>query len=326
LGSAVLLLGASGQAALGLSAEAVSRIAQDITVRIDGQNPGSGVLIEQEDDTYTILTAAHVVATEDEYEIITPDEKRHPLSYGRVTKIPDVDLALVQFDSPDDYSVAKMGKSEKVARGESVFVAGFPMTNYAITQPVFNVSPGAITAHAKNKPLSDGYGLVYTNRTLPGMSGGAVLNEKGKLIGIHGRADTEQSIQETETIYLKTGFNLGIPLYTFLGVSSTLSPSPEPEASAEDWYLAGGHKSQQQDYEGAIADIDKAIDLEPEFGEAYYRRYYAREQLGDPQAEDDLQQAIALLNRDLDQAEDKLKRIDALIENLEQRLWQPNGT
>lgn len=314
-----MLLSTQTNAALGLSSTEVSNIAESITVRIDGQNPGSGVLIEQKGNTYTVLTAAHVVATEDEYDIITVDQQRHALSYGRVTKLPNVDLALIQFESQDSYKVAKMGKSQNVQRGSSVYVSGFPLTNQAITEPIFTFSPGAITAHAKQRPLADGYGFVYTNRTLPGMSGGAVLDEKGKLVGIHGRADAEQTVQETDVIYLKTGFNLGIPLYTFLSLASTLDRPAVSEAdspNAEDWYLSGGAKSQQADYPGAIADINQAIAQEPDFGEAYYRRYYAREKLGDPNAIDDLNQAIQLLNADLDTAEAKLDRMDAILDSL----------
>ena len=193
------------------------------------------------------------------------------------------------------------------------------MTSQAITEPILTFSPGSITAHAKNRPLADGYAFVYTNKTLPGMSGGAVLDDKGKLVGIHGRADTEQNVQETEFIYLKTGFNLGIPLYTFLSLASNIDLPKPPVATvpnAEDWYLTGGNKSQQQDYKGAIADINQALAQKPDFGEAYYRRYYAREQLGDPKAIDDLNQAIQLLKADLDQAETKRHRIDSILDRL----------
>lgn len=44
-----------------LSVSEVSTLAEAITVRIDGQNSGSGVLIKRQDSTYTVLTAAHVV-------------------------------------------------------------------------------------------------------------------------------------------------------------------------------------------------------------------------------------------------------------------------
>lgn len=327
--TALLWIPSFTKAARALSATEVSRIAEAITVRIDGQNPGSGVLIKKQGDTYTVLTAAHVVATEDEYEVITTDEQRYPLAYSRVTKLPNVDLALVEFTSEKSYQLAEFGDSQGVSRGASVYVSGFPALNPAITEYILNFSPGSITAHSKRRPLADGYAFVYTNRTLPGMSGGAVLDSEGNLVGIHGRADTEQRVQRTETIYLKTGFNLGIPLYTFLSLAPEINTNPSlaikpvtpsPEPTEEDWYLSGGNKTRQGDYQGAIADIDKALRLKPDFGEAYYRRYYAREQLGDPNAKEDLQTSIRLLSNDLDKAAEKNDKINSI---LNKGVWTP---
>jgi hypothetical protein len=53
------------------------------------QNPGSGVIIARQGQTYYVLTAEHVVATEDEYEIITSDGKKYRLDYKNVKKLPD---------------------------------------------------------------------------------------------------------------------------------------------------------------------------------------------------------------------------------------------
>jgi hypothetical protein len=52
-----------------VNSEAVGKIAQQITVLIDGQNPGTGVIIAKKDNTYYVLTAGHVVATEDEMRL-----------------------------------------------------------------------------------------------------------------------------------------------------------------------------------------------------------------------------------------------------------------
>jgi|GEM_PF-5355401 len=65
-----------------------------------------------------------------------------------------------------------------------------------------------------NRPLNGGYSLVYSNNTLPGMSGGSVFNEAGETIAIHGKGDIKESTQTSNvnnTIRLKTGFNLSIP-------------------------------------------------------------------------------------------------------------------
>ncbi len=283
------LVSAPFQVAQALSAPEISTIAEAITVRIEGQNPGSGVLIKQQGDVYTVLTAKHVVATEDEYEVVTPDQQRYLLDYQRVQKFPEVDLALVEFTSSKSYQVADLGDSGEVKSGMSVYVSGFPRPTAAITEPIRNFTPGSVTANA-NRPLDAGYALVYTNTTLPGMSGGPVLDEQGKLVGIHGRADAEQQVQQTETVYVKTGFNLGIPIKTFLnsveqvnpalGFVGKSTPTLTSEPTADDWYLSAGDKYIKGDYRGAIADFNQAIQLNPEFAFAYNDRGTAHYGLG----------------------------------------------
>ncbi|MEW6491202.1 MAG: hypothetical protein AB1589_01440, partial [Cyanobacteriota bacterium] len=76
--------------------QAIAAMAKEVTVVINGQNPGSGVLIAKEGNTYYVLTAKHVVATPDEYEIVTSDRQQHILNYSKVRKFPNVDLAVVQ--------------------------------------------------------------------------------------------------------------------------------------------------------------------------------------------------------------------------------------
>jgi serine protease Do len=82
-----------------LSAIQVNEIAQKVTVLIVGQAPGSGVIIKREGNTYTVLTARHVVATPDEYDIIASDGKRFKLDFKTVKSLPGVDLAVLTFTS-----------------------------------------------------------------------------------------------------------------------------------------------------------------------------------------------------------------------------------
>lgn len=269
------------QSAQALNATEVGTIAEAVTVRIDGQNPGSGVIIKRQGNVYTVLTAAHVVATEDGYDVVTPDDQLHELDYSKVKKLPNVDLALVEFTSPKTYKVADIGDSKAVKAGASIYVSGFPLPTTAITESIWNFSEGKVTANSK-RPLADGYALVYSNDTLPGMSGGAVLNSQGKLIAIHGRADAEQSVQKTETVYQKTGFNLGIPINTFLNLAANVSPtlgfvSKANEATGttltkDDWLLQGVGKYKTGNYQEAIKDFDQAIALNPKNADAYYNR------------------------------------------------------
>jgi S1-C subfamily serine protease len=193
-----------------LDATQVADVAKNITVLIDGQNPGSGVIISKKDKTYYVLTAKHVVATQDEYEIIAPDKKKYPLDYSKVKKLADVDLAIVQFTSDSNYTVAKIGDSTQAKQGSPIFVYGFPKPGREIKERIDQFTEGQITG---NSSLNDGYGLIYSNVTRAGMSGGPVLNERGLLVGIHGRADSDVGDDGKS---IKSGFNLGIPINTFM--------------------------------------------------------------------------------------------------------------
>ncbi|MEW6491201.1 MAG: trypsin-like peptidase domain-containing protein [Cyanobacteriota bacterium] len=112
--------------AQGAPAKPIATMAKDVTVVINGQNPGSGVIISKQGNTYYVLTAKHVVATQDQYEIITSDVTKHLLDYGTVKKLPGVDLAVVQFTSNQNYRVAELGNSDQVTEGATVYTVGWP--------------------------------------------------------------------------------------------------------------------------------------------------------------------------------------------------------
>ncbi|NJM74590.1 MAG: trypsin-like peptidase domain-containing protein [Acaryochloridaceae cyanobacterium RU_4_10] len=178
------------QSAQALTKVEVSKVAQSVTVMIqDPQSPqttGSGIIIKREGETYTVLTAHHVVKQSPNYQVMTPDKKMNPIVQGSIKPLPGVDLALVQFKSAGAYGIAKMGDSAQSPSGSASFVAGFPGTTEVRSEPEYYFTSGKIAANG-SRPNKDGYALAYSNPTLPGMSGGPVLNEQGELIGIHGQ-------------------------------------------------------------------------------------------------------------------------------------------
>jgi len=284
IGTVATMVIAQPTAALAISADEVGKIAKSITVLIDSKNPGSGIIIKRNGNTYTVLTARHVFKDERaKYEIVTPDDKRYLLNYSSVKKLPNIDLAFVEFTSSQTYSVAKIGNSDLATEGKAAYVAGFPKTSGAINSSIYNFTDGRITANA-SRPLEDGYALVYSNNTLPGMSGGPVLNENGEVVGIHGRADTraaESSSINQDIQIAKTGFNLGIPINTslrFLASSQVDLGVKVPSApvatgpKADDFYIQGVNRFYQGDFQGAIAAYDRAIQLNPNYAAAYFNR------------------------------------------------------
>ncbi|MBR8833751.1 MAG: serine protease, partial [Stigonema ocellatum SAG 48.90 = DSM 106950] len=274
-----------------------------ITVRINSKTRyGSGVIIKKEGNTYTVLTANHVVDIPDTYEIVTVDDQRYALNYKQTVKqLPGVDLAVVQFTSTQNYTLAKIGNSDESTLATTAYVAGFLAPTLAIKKSVLNFSPGEITA---NGSQGDGYALIYDNNTQEGMSGGLVMNEKGELVGVHGRTNKDPN-------NVKTGLSLGIPINTFLRLSAKLGVDvgvrPPNTAiatapKADDFYIQGFDKYELKDYKGAIAAYSQAIRLNPNYTDAYNYRGNARYGLGDNKgAIEDYNQAL-LINPNYDKA------------------------
>lgn len=169
-----------------LSDDQVEKIAKEITVTIDGCNSaGSGVIYDKNGDTYSVLTADHVVKkAQKTCLILTSDEGEYKASTSQaITPINGVDLAILKFVSKKSYTLAKLGDSKKAIDKTKVYVAGSPESTEAIPQRIVIVKDGKII---DRKLQTKGYDLIYNNETRPGMSGGPVLNQEGQVIGIHG--------------------------------------------------------------------------------------------------------------------------------------------
>ncbi|MHC5916980.1 MAG: S1 family peptidase [Nostoc sp.] len=106
-------------------------------MRIDstsGAN-GSGVIIAKDGDTYTVLTASHVVCEKKEdkqpcgdykYQILAPDGKQYPVEKSTIKIESGVDLAVVKFTaSNENYQVAILGDYNPNTY-DYMFTAGYP--------------------------------------------------------------------------------------------------------------------------------------------------------------------------------------------------------
>ena len=174
------------------SQEAVGKVAQAITVRIEGATQGSGVLVKRDGNRYTVQTAWHVVSGQrpgEELDIYTPDGQRHPVEQGSIKRLGQVDMAVLTFSSPNSYETARVGDVKSVSSGSSISVSGFPLPTSAVPTRIFRLIKGDVIANA-TVAIPDGYQLLYDNQTLPGVSGGVVLNAQGELVGIYGKAES----------------------------------------------------------------------------------------------------------------------------------------
>lgn len=177
-------------------------------------NPGSGVIVARKGRIYYVLTALHVVRTRNVvYGIRTNDGNVHSVDdvdtrdniipFGTESETIPVailgfDLAIIKFESSRTYSVVTVGDSSELKPGDKLVLSGYPEPSQPTSQRQHQVSEGTLTQILNSPSPDGGYSLLYTNLTRRGMSGGAVLNEDGVLVGIHGRGKGQNSCGDSE--------------------------------------------------------------------------------------------------------------------------------
>jgi serine protease Do len=240
-------------------------LATATTVRILTPNAsGSGVIVQQQGQVFTVLTNWHVLEFSDRYTILTFDGQRYmPISQPK--QLGRNDLGVMQFRSSQDYQVAKI-RTEPIQLGDRVFAAGFPMYRdsqgdayrrttshtFDLGIRVFRLTEGVISL-LPNQSLRQGYRLGYTNDIVVGMSGGPIFSAAGLLVGVNGRSknrDPDFGVYSFEDgsqqppILLEQIVNAswGIPITTYL--QFVLRPNP---VTSHLEVVPDNHKNFQRD-------------------------------------------------------------------------------
>lgn len=136
---------------------------------------GSGVVVKK--DGY-ILTNAHVIADADEILVAFHDSRTVAAEVVGVD--PETDLAVIRVDDTSLDPIA-MGSSDGARVGDQVLAIGNP---FGFGQ---TVSMGIISAKGRYGFTSSAYeDFLQTDAAInPGNSGGALIDTKGRLIGIN---------------------------------------------------------------------------------------------------------------------------------------------
>ena len=172
------------------STQAFKNCAKEITVKVlIGPIWGTGVVIKQKvvgrDNIYTVITNAHVVRQlNPPYKIETSNGERYEAKLLGKYDYPD--LALLEFKSTKKYPIASLYPAFSLAslpKEEEVFATGYPIDK----SKGFVVTKGKISVLLP-QAMSDGYQIGFSADIEQGMSGGALLNREGKLVGIIGKS------------------------------------------------------------------------------------------------------------------------------------------
>jgi len=237
-----ITLEASSASAQMQSAETVARAARMFTVRIEGATQGSGFLVEREGNRYTVLTAWHVVSGQEpgeELDIFTMDGNRYPVEQGSIRRVNSLDLATLRFNTNRSYQIAQPSEARGIGTGNRIYVSGFPIPTRTVPINTWRLLEGMIVG-IPSDPLDGGYQLLYSASTLPGMSGGPVLDSYGRVVGIHGQGEIDAKMTEQFGIAVKTGTNQGIPWSSW---NSSNKVSKKPQRSLREGSKNGRSES-----------------------------------------------------------------------------------
>ena len=279
------------------TAQQVAEIAEPITVQINSPlGDGSGVIIAKSGNIYTVLTVNHVVEDPTvEYSVRTSDGKSYPVL--KIIRLQnddqEPDLAIIQFESSQQYSVATLGNSEQAVIGAQIYVYGYPATGGLTgVEREPELSPGLVTSRPKNRP--EGYNLRYQAVTWSGMSGGPVFDSEARVVGLHGQGEFGfAQTSSGDVAPIKTGFNAAIPINLFMGKlletglksSDLVIDEKPPDANPvsfdypqtyQAFYFQGLTLLDQNEPWDAIDAFNQAINLNPNTPEAYFNRGIAR--------------------------------------------------
>lgn len=221
-------------------------LARAITVRVfPEQGAASGVIIARNNHTYTVITNDHVLQNSitSSIKVMTADGVVH---LGKIIDchcFKNEDLGIIKFNSDDNYQVSKLGSSYELTPGQPLYSAGYPNYQYPSREKVlftfswgtkaFQITQGNFS-NLIQKSLPRGYQLGYTNKVTDGMSGGAILNSYGELVGINGRLKYpvqgikafvfEDGTQPSPQLFEKLqSLSWGIPIEAFKAKISTIN-------------------------------------------------------------------------------------------------------
>ncbi len=157
-----------------------------LAVNAPGISQGSGVIIDEDENDFIIITNYHVIEGAQEILITSEEEwteEAQIKGYDRSTDLAFITVAKENLSANTKLFLkpAKLGNSDNLKVGEKVLAIGSPL-GYKNT-----VTDGIISGLQRSLLYSDRrLSLIQTNAAFnPGNSGGALVNMRGEVIGIN---------------------------------------------------------------------------------------------------------------------------------------------
>ena len=252
------------------SPQQLQNIAKQITVRVIGDNNGgSGTMFAKKGNSYLVVTNSHVLLGVNKIQVKTPDGKTYSAQILPNTNFGNLDLAVLQFTSNQIYCLPKEIASFDINKDTEVLAAGYSSSKGEIA-----FRTGKVQQIISQPSLKEGYEIGYSSDIEQGMSGGAIIDSRGYLLGINGKSaypvlnsgyvyadgklPTNKEIQELRKL------SWGIPITTLLAqvkpevLTAYALPQPDREEGIPPGQLTGWLRELEQKAKQITVRIDSS--------------------------------------------------------------------
>jgi len=170
---------------------------------------GSGVIV---DSKGIVITNKHVLLPNSKIKVVLYDGRVYPANIIKMDETLDLALLRIDFNSNEVFNPINIISSDNIQVGDDIFAIGNP---FGVG---ISVTSGIVSALPNNNLVSSKIGnVIQTDAVMnPGNSGGALINQKGDLLGIN-----TSILSKTGTF---SGISFAIPSNTVkLFIDRTLS-------------------------------------------------------------------------------------------------------
>ena len=170
---------------------------------------GAGIIVTA---SGYVLTNYHIIEKTNRVQVMLLDPQTTYYDAQVIGVDEEFDLAVLKFNGEGlNLTPALLGDSDELAVGDTVYAEGNPM-GYLLG----SMSSGIVSALGRDTEVDSDLGLIQTDVPLnPGNSGGALVNERGEVVGITSAKITglvRESGESYENAALIENIGLAIPI------------------------------------------------------------------------------------------------------------------
>lgn len=175
-------------------ADAVEKVYDSVVVveNLKGgelQATGTGFIFKKSDNKYYVMTNYHVINGASSVKIQLTNNKE--LNVEVLGGDSYSDIAILAFESKDDYSIAEIGSSTDARVGDTTFAVGAPVDSatysWSVTRGIVSGKNRMVKVTTDSQTSSSDYimKVLQTDAAInSGNSGGPLCNSNGQVIGI----------------------------------------------------------------------------------------------------------------------------------------------